>query len=471
MLKVYIPNNNIKEREYIIDVMLKEFLGLSYELIIDNGELIIDDWIIELENGNRLIVKDSFFNNFKKELEYLNEKNIPKEVKFVKSKFASEDDIVVIYGEKGEGRREKEEGRRKKGEGNVNAYNPSAFSLQPSTLITNIDLFASAFFMLTRWEEYVNKKRDNHNRFLESEALAVKFGFINRPIVNEYVEYLWNLLTYLGIKQSRKKREYKITITHDIDFDLLYKNPINFVRRVASSLIKQKSLNITINEVNAFLRGKDPYNTFDFLMDISESIGAKSYFFFMASGSSKYDNNYKSNSNFILQSVKKIKQRGHKIGMHYSYNASFNKEQLLKEKKELEANFGVKIDCGRAHYLRFEVPISAQILDEAGFIWDSSLGYERSIGFRSGVCYEYPLFNFLTRKRLNLKEKPLNVMETTLIYFKDLLNSEEKFIDSIEEIKNRVNRYNGEFVLLWHNSNLDSIKYPNILNLYKKAVS
>jgi len=457
MLKVYIPNNNIKEREYIIDVMLGEFLGLSYQLIIDNGKLIIDNWMIELENGNRLIVKDGFFNNFKKDLEYLDEKNIPKEVKFVKSRFASEDDIVVIFGDEGEvtveSDREKEP------------------ITNHQSLITNIDIFASAFFMLTRWEEYVNRARDNHNRFLENEALSVKFNFVNRAIVNEYIEYLWNILTYLGIQQKRVKREYKITITHDIDLDLLYKNPLIFARRVASSLLKQKSLNIAFREISAFLNNKDPYDTFDFLMDVSESIGAKSHFFFMASGSSKYDNNYKSSSDFIIKSVKKIKQRGHKIGMHYTYNAPFNKEQILKEKQELEANFDIKIDCGRAHYLRFEMPKSAQILDEAGFVWDSSFGYERSIGFRSGVCYEYPLFNFLTRQRLNLKEKPLNVMETTLIYFKNLLSSEDRFISAIDDIKNKVKRYNGEFVLLWHNSNLDNIKYPNIYNLYKRAVS
>lgn len=50
------------------------------------------------------------------------------------------------------------------------------------TIVCGIDIFASSFFMLTRWEEYVNKKRDNHNRFPASESLAYKFGFLNRPI-------------------------------------------------------------------------------------------------------------------------------------------------------------------------------------------------------------------------------------------------------------------------------------------------
>ena len=69
-----------------------------------------------------------------------------------------------------------------------------------------IDIFASSFFMLTRWEEYVNKIRDMHNRFPAYASLACKNNFLDRPIVNEYVEMLWNMLKFLGCKQEKKKR-------------------------------------------------------------------------------------------------------------------------------------------------------------------------------------------------------------------------------------------------------------------------
>ena len=43
--------------------------------------------------------------------------------------------------------------------------------------------------------------------------------------------------------------------------------------------------------------------------------------------------------------------------------------------------------------------------------WDSTLSYADKEGFRCGVCYSYSVFDIISRKKLNLKERPLIVME------------------------------------------------------------
>ena len=70
MLKITIPNNNIAERKYILDIIFDEFLGLEYKVEArrEKGE---GDWEIELENGSKLIFKDHFFNKYLNNLEYL----------------------------------------------------------------------------------------------------------------------------------------------------------------------------------------------------------------------------------------------------------------------------------------------------------------------------------------------------------------------------------------------------------------
>jgi hypothetical protein len=57
MIKIYIPNNNINERKYIIDILFGEFLGLEYiiEIGSQNYEIILE------KNGNKLIIEDHFF--------------------------------------------------------------------------------------------------------------------------------------------------------------------------------------------------------------------------------------------------------------------------------------------------------------------------------------------------------------------------------------------------------------------------
>ena len=60
---ITVPNNNIVERYYIINILFHEFLGLKYEICVANDE---KDYTVILDNGRKLIIKDSFFNLFPK---------------------------------------------------------------------------------------------------------------------------------------------------------------------------------------------------------------------------------------------------------------------------------------------------------------------------------------------------------------------------------------------------------------------
>lgn len=442
MIQISIPNYNINERKYIIDIIFGEFLDLNYNITIGSN-----NYEIVLENGNNLIIEDHFFNNFPKDLEYLKPENIPKKIELVKNDFIVEDDIPIIFG--------------------IDLLKTN--NQQVKTIICGIDIFASSFFMLTRWEEYVNRNRDNHNRFPAYESLAFKQDFLDRPIVNEYIEMLWNMLEYLEIIQKRKIKNYQLLLTHDVDVPLKYESWRSGVRKIAGDLIKRRNIKSAVQNLLEKVKvclglEKDPYDSFDYLMDVSESIGSKAYFFFMGEGVTKYDNYYKSNDYFITKLIRTIKNRGHYIGIHPTYAAYNDNEQFEKEKKELEKNFDIKIIFGREHYLRFEVPVTWQIWEDNGMEWDSTLGFADKEGFRCGVCYEYSVFNILTRKKLKLKEKPLLIMEGNFITYQLDINQNE-MIKKIRDIIDKVKKYNGEFILLWHNSYLEKNKnvYENIV--------
>jgi len=429
MINIFIPNNNIQERKYVIDILIGEFLGLTYEVTVDSG---IDSWNIVLENGNKLVIQDHFFNKFKKDLEYLDEKNIPKKIEFSKNDFIVENDIPVIYGN-------------------------SQFSIFNSQLIKcGVDIFASSFFMLTRWEEYVNKIRDKHNRFPAYASLAYKNNFLDRPIVNEYVEMLWNMLRFLGCKQDRKKREYELVLTHDVDYTFRFRNFKDIVRVLIADLLIRREIKEFKRNINYILTKTDPFDTYDYLMDISESIGIKSYFFLHSSNSAKQDIN---NDKYLKKISKKIIDRGHFLGYHPSYDAYNNYELFVNDKEKMENIIKQKLTFGRQHYLRFEVPTTWQIWEEAEMEWESTIGYSGFNGFRSGVCFEYVVFNILRRKKLSLKEKPLIIMDVSI----KNLDYELKLI---QEIK----KYNGESVILWHNSSFNTT-YWEKRNFYERLLN
>lgn len=445
MITVYIPNNHIQERSYIIRVLFGEFLGLKYKVSVAEG----NDYRIVLENGRELIIKDAFFSLFKDDfLEYLAIKNVPSNVIFVKNQFAPEKDIPILYGNE-------------------------ELSVNSEQIICGIDLFASSFFMLTRWEEYVNKERDMHNRFPATASVAYKFGFLDRPIVNEYVEMIWNMLRYLGIEQERKKRNFKLILTHDVDHICYWKNFKQLIRVIGGDLVNRRSFSLALTNLYEYISVKsgfrqDPYDTFDWLMDLSEQVNVKSHFYFMSGGITDYDNRYEIESLRAQSILKRIQQRGHIIGFHPSYNSYNNPIQWKQEKLNLEEVAGIEIKEGRQHYLRFEIPTTWGIWSSNGMEMDCTLGYADKAGFRCGTCYEFSVFDILERKRHKLKEYPLITMEGTLVQYEKL--SLNKVEESIEKFVSIVKKYRGNFVFLWHNSSFVFNDWKPYKNIYERVI-
>jgi hypothetical protein len=326
--------------------------------------------------------------------------------------------------------------------------------------------------MLTRWEEYVNKSKNNHNNFPAYESIAYKNNFLNRPIVNEYLEMLWKLLKYLGCEQHRKEKKFKLVLTHDIDNILKYpylKSGLkNIYRHIISRNWKIATKEIRQKTMTHLKMQPDPYDTFDYLMDISERLNTKSYFFFIATGKTKFDKWYDINSKCVRNIVNKIKIRQHNIGIHSSYNSFNDYKQFYKEKYELENLFNLSIGFGRGHYLRFEIPTTWQIWNDCHMEWDSTLGYAEKEGFRCGTCFEFKTFNILTRQPLFLKEKPLIVMEASLVNYQNLNPKEME--KNIFKILNKVKTYKGEFVFLWHNSSFNTDKWEKYQHIYEKVL-
>lgn len=441
MIKVILPDNFIPERKYIIEVMLQQFLGLEFHMYFDQ----VQDYTLELRNGNRLIVRDHFFSNYDEAKGYLYIEHLPQKVGFISNNpFLSENDIPVLYGN-------------------------DEYKGSKSEITVGIDLFASSFFMLTRWEEYVNPLRDLHERFPATASIAYKYDFLDRPIVNEYVEMLWNMLVYLGIKQPRKVRSYQMILTHDVDHIRYWKNPYTLFRSMAGEIYRNKDVMAAISQIPQFIkvqanRKNDPYDTFDWIMDISEKANVQSRFYFMSGGTTKYDNNYIVESDRSRKIIAGIINRGHIVGFHPSYNSYNDPVQWRLEKEHLEQIVGISIKEGRQHFLRFEQPTTWQIWEENGMEMDSTLSYADHEGFRCGTCYEFNVFNFLNRTKLQLKEYPLIVMEGSMVVYQKYTSSDMH--DRIVELIDKVKKYNGNFVFLWHNSSFNTSFWKRYESVY-----
>ena len=97
---------------------------------------------------------------------------------------------------------------------------------------------------------------------------------------------------------------------------------------------------------------------------------------------------------------------------------------------------------------------------------DSTMGYSEVPGFRCGTCYDFPVFNILTRKRLKLREMPLLLMERSLTHYMSLEPDIAKA--EAEKIFREVEKYRGNFVFLWHNSTLFSEEFKKYRFIFEQ---
>ncbi|MNZ41698.1 hypothetical protein D3C78_592530 [compost metagenome] len=449
------PLSRLPEREYIYDVIFGEFLGLPYTLEFDDRSSI--EITCPEVNSHQIRFPDVLLGI--EEKKWLTPESLPKspssrmqvgEEMLARLGVADEKGIPAIYGMSG----------------------ASEVPLQTSDsgIWCDLDLFGSCFFMLTRYEEVVAAvSRDQHDRFTSEQSYSVREGMLHYPIVNVYLELLWSFVADLWPQLSsfRKSRTIQKLLSHDVDhpfFAHRRRSRVSLAKESLGDLFKRGDIESGLRKGKMIGRrnriDRDPYNTFDWLMDLSERAGVKSAFFFITEHTEpRYDGNYSMDDPDISHLLQKIQQRGHEVGLHPSYQTYLSSERIKKQYDYLQqaaAIAGIQQEQygGRQHFLRWRAPDTWQHWEDAGLHYDSTLGYADRPGFRCGTCYEYPVFNLHTRKRLRLRERPLIVMEQSLIHSQyEGLNPEQAF-EVIHSLYRQCVKHGGEFTLLWHNSNL-----------------
>ncbi|WP_377887631.1 polysaccharide deacetylase family protein [Alkalihalobacillus sp. R86527] len=447
MFILYHPPNSCAERLYIYELFLQRFLGFSFQMVEEER----NDLRITLKGGGdkEIVVNDIFFKKY--ETNWLLKESLPKTPLEKCDIFAEIGGdfpaTPVIYGEQ--------------------VTNNNFIKRERKLIKVGIDLFGSSFYMLTRYEELVIKTRDKHNRFPAYASLAYKEGFLHRPIVNEYLEILWTLIKIQWPELVRKERSSKVFLSHDVDWPLtVSKNLHKTMKSMTGDIIKRKNYLLAKDRLTSYFNlhlGKttnDVFNTFHYLMSKSESRGFKSAFYFITDRTAgDVDGNYSIQSNWIKSLLREIHNRNHEIGLHPSYLTYQNGKQLsfeLKRLKKVCENENIPIDeiGGRQHFLRWDPEVTWKLWNEAGLHYDSTLSYAETPGFRCGICYEFPVFNIVTKEKLSLIERPLLVMEVSLLNKEYLSLSHNDAMEKILNIYDECTKYNGDFTMLWHNSQL-----------------
>ncbi len=443
-LVVRTPRSYTAERRHALDVVLSEWLGFAYDLEFEDGPkvaiLLAGD-----SRGRELTLPDVFFAIPTED--WLTERSMPvRPLTRCAATGTSAGPLPVLFG------------------GPIDTG--PVWHATPAGLALEIDILGSVFFLLTRYEEIVRRTRDEHERFPASASLAAIEGFLERPLADEYVDVLWAAMHSLWPELTRRPSTFRLRLTHDVDqpWASWGQPPGSVARSVAGDLLRRRDPVLAARRARSFLDARtgrvdrDPLNTFDLIMDTSERHNLRSAFYFMAgNGPGDSDFRYRLTDPPFECLLRRIHERGHEVGLHASYGSHRSSERTRAEADALRdtcsnAGFDQPVWGVRQHYLRFENPQTWRNQESAGLEHDSTLGFAEQIGFRAGTCREYPVFDLLDRRPLNLRERPLIVMDGTLLGYLRL--GPEEATSRARALVDVCRRHQGDAVLLYHNDTL-----------------
>lgn len=314
------------------------------------------------------------------------------------------------------------------------------------------DIFSASFYLVTRYEEYLDFQPDMHGRFQASSSISYKHGFLGIPVVDLWVKELASELTlkYPGLVYTNDGYKALLTIDSDQPFAYLGKNLARSIGGLLNDVVFRKGH--TRERVRVLTnRAKDPFEVYDYITSSLEATSTDARFFFPAGRHTEFDKNPSWKNDLYRGLIERISSK-YKTGLHPSYYASDNYALLKSEKGRLSSILGREVTTSRFHFLRLKIPVSYKILSEAGILEDYTLGFPEEPGFRAGIARPFMFYDLNEEKQTGLRIIPLQVMDATLFqYMKlDALAAEEVIMNLIAETR----KAGGLFVSLWHNTSL-----------------
>ena len=145
----------------------------------------------------------------------------------------------------------------------------------------------------------------------------------------------------------------------------------------------------------------------------------------------------------LKKKYRQLLSQGCEIGVH-GIDAWRDAEKGRRELERIHEATGASEMGIRMHWLYFNDQ-SPQILEEAGFRYDSTLGYNDAVGYRSGTVQVYRPIG--VKKLLEL---PMNIQDTALFFPDRMGLNEEDAWQLINALLENADRYGGVLTINWH---------------------
>jgi hypothetical protein len=347
---------------------------------------------------------------------------------------------------------------------------PLLFPSDSTKCSMGFDPFSAAFYMASRYEEYLPFQGDRFGRFEAAESFAFKNGFLGLPVVDHWAMRLGKALVkfYPGLVIPQRAFAFLPTIDVDVAYAYSGRGGLRILLGSLSSLarrdvgeLKQRFRVLTGKEV-------DPFDTYDLQLAWHGEFGLKTHYFFLCGDFGPFDRNIAFYSSAFHRLVKRISDYAI-VGLHPSFATGEDPQRLTTEVRRLSSILNREVRFSRQHYLRLQLPRTYQDLIRNNITHDFSMGFASRPGFRAGTCTPYFFYDLEKEADTNLKVFPLAVMDGTLRDYMGLGPGDAAV--QIREIIRQVKQVNGTFISLWHNDSLsDTGPWKGWRDLYRELL-
>ncbi len=349
--------------------------------------------------------------------------------------------------------------------------------LEGGSLLIHMDIIASAFFFLTRYEELVRfDVRDQHGRYPARNSIAYLSGGkkLTEPLVDEYGKLLCKKLETLGHQVKNSVGGFsKVWFTHDIDTPFISYSFKDMIKTIGKAFLYNHRLIFDpfLNWVGYYRI--NPQASWNYMLNAEKKAAREIKFpvesvcFIISTerrdvGTIPYINDKK-----IPSILEELCTGGAVLGLHTSYAGAEDEKCIHAEKEKLESMLGHEISFQRNHYLRQLHPSDMKWYEAAGFTDDFTMGYAGVAGFKLGTCHPVRFIDPADGSLHDIILHPLLIMDGSLSgatpYQMGLDFEHAKAV--CKEIFNQVWRHHGEINVLFHNG-----MFKNIPGNYHKEL-
>ncbi|TWI83498.1 hypothetical protein IQ13_1610 [Lacibacter cauensis] len=308
------------------------------------------------------------------------------------------------------------------------------------------DVFAAAFYLITRYEEYLEYEPDEYGRYAHWNALAWKEEFLHQPLIDSWLMKFEEKLKAKFSSFTIHHSPFTVLPTYDIDIAWSYKHK-GWLKTIGGLLKHPSTIGKRLRVITG--KEKDPYDAYDWLKQLHKQYRLQAiYFFLLAERNSEYDKNI-SPKKAALQQLICATAENTTVALHPSTQSVTNETLLKQEKELLQVISRKKVTATRNHYIQFHLPHSYRTLIANGFTDEYSMGYGTVNGFRASTSHSFLWYDLEKEETTALRVHPFAYMEANSFY--ELHQSPEEALKEMQQLCAEVRKVNGTFITTFHN--------------------